>query len=82
MCCEYSLVKNEASCSGSLTPCTLFLIVLKDRLNAMWRHKERVVVVASSRSRSTLHSKLTATHGVHMFHITEEIPSLNQVSVR
>ena len=57
----------------------LYFAVLKDCLCSMWKHRPAVSVICTSKSRTSLHAKLTPTHGNHVFHITEEIPSLNQV---
>ena len=57
----------------------LYFAVLKDCLCSMWKHRPAVSVICTSKSRTSLHAKLTPTHGNHVFHTTEEIPSLNQV---
>ena len=58
----------------------IYTLSLHDALPiSMWKHRPAVSVICTSKSRTSLHAKLTPTHGNHVFHTTKEIPSLNQV---
>ncbi|XP_038050975.1 peroxisome biogenesis factor 1-like isoform X2 [Patiria miniata] len=52
--------------------------VLKDIMTAEVREGSRVCIVATTRSKGSLHQSLTSSRGCHLFQCCLEIPSLNK----